>query len=382
MRRAIFIIPFLILISQICLAEEPVNLHEALFYEKLKGKKVRCHLCPRECTILEGRRGECGVRENKEGTLYTISYNRPCSIAIDPIEKKPFFHVLPGTKAFSIATAGCNLRCKHCQNYHIAMASPEAVDVTYWLPGGKLTYAPCWAKPKDAGYLTPQRLVELVKKAGCESIAYTYTEPTIFYEYMLDTAKLAQKAGIKNVMHSAGFINPEPLKALCPYLDAADIDLKAFTQDFYTKITEGEIETVKESIKILEREGVWLEITNLIIPTLNDKPEEIRKMCEWIKENVGTSVPIHFSRFWPMYKLTRLNPTPIETLEKAREIARKVGLEYVYLGNVPRGHKGENTYCPKCGKLLIERIGYTVLKNNIEKRRCKFCGHIIPGIWE
>ncbi|MCM8795782.1 MAG: AmmeMemoRadiSam system radical SAM enzyme [Candidatus Omnitrophica bacterium] len=337
-----------------------LSLKEALFYEKLDHKIVQCHLCPRNCIIPPTRRGFCGVRENREGILYSLSYAKPVAIHIDPIEKKPLFHFLPGTTAFSIATAGCNLRCKFCQNWEISQAKPE--DVEYL-------------------YLEPEDLVKKVKLSGSPTIAYTYTEPTIFYEYMLETAKLAKEVGIRNIMHSAGYINEAPLRQLAKYLDAANIDLKGFSDEYYAKMSEGTLEPVLKTLKVLKEEGVHLEITNLVLSGFNDDEDTLVKMCLWIKENLGPDTPLHFSRAFPMYKMLHLNPTPVETLERARKIALDCGLKYVYIGNVA-GHPAENTYCPKCGKILIERKGYFILQNNIEDGKCKFCGEKIEGVWK
>lgn len=336
------------------------KLKEALFYEKLDNKVVQCQLCPRRCTIPNRKRGFCGVRENRDGTLYTLVYAKPVAIHIDPIEKKPLFHFLPSATAFSIATAGCNLRCKFCQNWQISQVKPEEVGYTY---------------------LEPKDLVKKVKESGSPTIAYTYTEPTIFYEYMLQTAKLAKEEGIRNIMHSAGYINEEPLRQLAKYLDAANIDLKGFSNDYYAKMSEATLEPVLKTLKILKEEGVHLEITNLLLPGYNDDEDSIIKMCLWIKENLGSDVPLHFSRFFPMYKLVSLNPTPVESLERARKIAQDCGLRYVYIGNLA-GHPAENTYCPKCKSMLIERRGYFVLQNNIKDGKCKFCGEKIAGIWD
>lgn len=333
---------------------------EALFYDKLPNKVVQCRLCPRNCVIPEGRRGFCGVRENRNGILYTLSYGRLVSLNdIDPIEKKPLFHFLPGTRTFSLATAGCNLKCKFCQNWEISQRRPDELNYTY---------------------LEPAQLVQKAKASGLKSIAYTYTEPTIFYEYMLETAKLARGQGLKNVMHSNGYINEEPLRELAKYLDAANIDLKGFSDDFYSKLTAGTVAPVLKSLQVLRQAGVHVEITNLIIPGFNDDEASLIKMCKWIKENLGADTPVHFSRFFPLYKLVSLDPTPVETLEKARKIAQDSGLRYVYIGNVA-GNAAENTYCPKCKKVLIERRGYFILQNNIEDGMCKFCGEKIAGIW-
>ena len=336
------------------------KLKEALFYNKLDNKSVQCQLCPRRCVIPENRRGFCQVRENKGGKLYTLSYAKPVAIHIDPIEKKPLFHFLPSTTAFSIATAGCNLRCKFCQNWEISQRKPEEVDYQY---------------------IEPADLIKEVIASGSPTIAYTYTEPTIFYEYMLETARLAKQAGIRNVMHSCGYINEAPLRKLTKYLDAANIDLKGFSDDYYRDLTEASLEPVLSALKVLKEEGVFIEITNLILPGYNDDPETIRKMCLWIKENLGVDTPLHFSRFFPMYKMVALSPTPVATLEKAREIAIACGLNYVYIGNLA-GNPAENTYCPSCKRLLIERKGYFVLENNIKNGKCKFCGEKIAGIWK
>ena len=335
-------------------------LKEALYYKKLDNGVVNCQLCPRKCIIPDGRRGFCGVRENRKGTLYTLVYARPVSIHVDPIEKKPLFHFLPSTTAFSIATAGCNLKCKFCQNWEISQAKPE--DVEY-------------------AHIEPAELIKELKESNAPTIAYTYTEPTIFYEYMLETAKLARAQGIKNIMHSNGYINEEPLRELAKYLDAANIDLKGFTEGYYSKMTEGTLEPVLRSLKILKETGVHVEITTLVLAGYNDEPETIRKMCQWIKENLGADVPLHFSRAFPMYKLTSINPTPVETLEKARQIAMECGLKYVYIGNVA-GHSAENTYCPKCKKIVIERRGYFVVENNIVNGKCAFCQEEIKGVWK
>ena len=335
-------------------------LYEARFYKKIDNKTVQCQLCPRGCTLTNGQRSFCRAREPKDGKLYSLVYNKPCAIHIDPIEKKPLFHFLPATTAFSIATSGCNFRCKFCQNWQISQFPPEEVyNYTF----------------------SCNDIVDLAIKNNSTTIAYTYTEPSIFYEYMFDTAKIAKEKGIRNIYHSNGSLKQKPLEELCKYLDAANIDLKAFNQKFYNDICAGYLDVVLETLKILKKNNVWLEITNLVIPTLNDNIDEIKSMCNWIVENLGKDVPIHFSRFWPQYKLTNLAPTPVETLERARAIALSCGLEYVYIGNVP-GHSAENTYCPKCKKILIRRIGFSVLEKNITDRgNCKFCGYDISGVW-
>ncbi|MFZ2602989.1 MAG: AmmeMemoRadiSam system radical SAM enzyme [Candidatus Omnitrophota bacterium] len=349
---------FLCLFLPNALSETPKK--EALFYKKLDKKNLQCHLCPRFCVIPDGKRGYCRIRENNGGILYTLSFAKPVSLnALDPIEKKPLFHFLPGTKTFSLSTAGCNLNCKFCQNWEISQKAPEEVEFVY---------------------LEPQELIDKVKASGLNIIAYTYTEPTIFYEYMLETAKLAKAGGIRNVMHSNGFINPEPLKELAKYLDAANIDLKGFSDDYYVKMCAGTLAPVLASLKILKQEGVHLEITNLVLPSYNDDADSTKKMCLWIKENLGADTPLHFSRFWPMYKLSLLNPTPIETLQRLRQAALGCGLKYVYIGNIGT-NPAENTYCPKCGKIVIGRRGYFIVENNIIDGKCKFCAERISGVW-
>ena len=332
----------------------------ASYWQKIKENIVQCLLCPRKCVLDAGQRGVCTVRINKEGKLYTLGYGNPVAIHIDPIEKKPFFHVAPGEPVFSLAVAGCNMRCIFCQNWQISQSRPDETE----------NYN-----------LSPEEIVNKTIENNCKFIAYTYTEPTVFYEYMLDIAKLARAKGLKNTMHSCGYINPQPLKELLKYMDAVNIDLKGFTEEYYAKIgLLAQLKPVLETLKTIKEEGVWLEITNLIIPNFNDDPQKIKEMCIWIKENLGDEVPLHFSRFVPNFKLQNLPPTPIEKLEEAYRIAKGVGLKYVYIGNVP-GHKGENTYCPNCGKIVVKRIGYEILENNIKDGKCKFCGYKIAGRW-
>lgn len=319
---------------------------------------VQCELCPNGCVMEDGQRSRCRARMNKDGRLYSLVYGKPCAVHVDPIEKKPFYHFLPGTAAYSIATAGCVLSCKFCQNWQISQAKPEDTD-TYDLP--------------------PVKVVNNAIRAQCRSVTYTYTEPTVFYEYMYDTAGIAREKKVKNTMHSCGYIREQPLKTLCRYLDAADIDLKAFSEDFYERVCGGKLRPVLDSLMVLKQEGVWLEITNLVIPTLNDNRKMIREMCVWIVKNLGPDVPVHFSRFHPSYKLKNLPPTPVETLTVARDIAMEAGIKFVYLGNVR--HEAESTFCPKCRKLLIERIGYFVKQNLIAKGKCNGCSTLIPGVW-
>jgi len=329
------------------------------YFTSLDGGKIQCELCPRRCRVPKGKRGFCGVRENQEGKYYSLVYGNPCALHLDPIEKKPFFHVLPATTSFSLATAGCNFQCKFCQNWEISQASPEDV----------YSYE-----------VTPEIVVKKAKEMGAHSVAYTYVEPVIFYEYMLDIAYLVRKAGLLNVTHSNGFINPDPLRNLCKVIDAANIDLKGFTETFYREMCAGELAPVLETLKTLKKEKIHLEITNLMIPTKNDEISMVREMCLWVKKELGADTPIHFSRFYPLYKLRSLLPTPGSTLEKARAMAFSAGLEYVYIGNIP-GHEGENTFCPKCKKMVIQRRGFMVGEMHLKGGKCGYCGKPIPGIW-
>jgi len=332
---------------------------EAMFYRKIDEMAVQCELCPNKCLLANGQRSFCRAREPKDGKLYSLVYGLACSVHADPIEKKPLFHFLPATQAFSVATAGCNFRCKFCQNWSISQFAPEDTDNENILP---------------------EDIVKGALRSGCPTIAYTYTEPSIFYEYMLDTAKIAKAKGIKNMYHSNGSLNPQPAEELAQYLDGANIDLKAFNQDFYSDLCAGRLDTVLNTLRILKQKGVWVEVTNLVIPTLNDDLSQIKEMCVWIRENLGDETPLHFSRFWPQYKLTRLPPTPVSILESARQAAQGAGLKYVYIGNAPGG-EGENTHCPKCGKVVIRRSGYSILENNLGQGKCRFCGYPIAGVW-
>lgn len=332
---------------------------EAMFCRKLKGSGVKCLLCPRECSISEGRSGNCRVRKNIGGKRFSLSYAAPCAAAVDPVEKKPMFHFLPGTAAYSIGTAGCNLHCLFCQNWTTSQASPEEVL---------------------SGHVEPKEIVASAVKSGCKSIAYTYNEPAVFYEYVLETARLARKKGLKNIIVSNGFIQQEPLAGWCRVIDGANIDIKGFTNDFYRNITGSWIEPVLETVRALQKKKVWLELTNLIIPGNNDRMPIIKKMCEWIVKELGNEVPLHFSGFYPAYKMENTPATPPSTLVKAGKTAKDAGIKYVYLGNVPT-ENGENTYCPSCGKLLVERKWFDVLQNSIKSGKCA-CGEKIPGIWK
>ena len=336
------------------------QLHLGKYWQSVREPIVQCFICPHKCVLDVDQRGICTVRINKGGKLYTLGYGNPVAIHVDPIEKKPFFHVAPGEPIFSLAVAGCNMRCLFCQNWQISQSRPDETQ----------NYS-----------LSPEEVVQKAIENKCRFIAYTYTEPTVFYEYMLDISKLAREKGIKNTMHTCGYINPEPLRELLKYMDAVNVDLKGFSEEFYAKMgLSVELKPVLETLKIIKEEGVWLEITNLLIPGFNDDPQKIKEMCAWIRENLGDEVPLHFSRFMPSYKLMNLPPTPTEKLEEAYNIAKGVGLKYVYIGNVP-GHQGENTYCPNCGKIVVKRMGYQLLENNIKDGKCEFCGYKIAGSW-
>ncbi|MBU1625838.1 AmmeMemoRadiSam system radical SAM enzyme [bacterium] len=332
---------------------------EAMYYEKLPEKEVRCKICPRKCKVGDLELGYCGLRKNEGGEYFFLTDNRICSFNVDPIEKKPLFHFLPGSAAYSIATAGCNMHCKFCQNYEISQVRPDQI--------------------KNMS-LTPENCIIQTKNYGAKSIAYTYNEPVAYYDYMYRIAKAAKNAKTKNVMISAGFINPDPLKDVAQYLDAIKIDLKAFTESFYKKWCSAELAPILDALKVIKQTGVWLEIVNLAIPTLNDSKAEIEGMSKWILDNLGDSVPLHFSRFQPQYLLKNLPPTSISTLDMCRDTAMKAGLKFVYIGNVP-GHEGENTYCPKCKKVVVKRTGYWVDVVNLKDGKCGACSESIPGIW-
>lgn len=333
---------------------------EAAYYERLPENRVRCLVCPRKCVVADGQRGYCRVRENVGGTYYTIVYGRVCARHIDPIEKKPLFHFLPGTTAYSIATVGCNMACKFCQNWEISQEKPENVG---------------------AMNLTPDSIADEAKRWGAPTIAYTYTEPTVFYEFMIDSVRAGHKQGVRSVMISAGYINEDPLRELAGELDAIKVDLKAHSQDFYADICSTSLKPVLETIVRVKASGTWLELVNLIIPTLNDTDQGIHRLCRWVLDNIGDEVPIHFTRFYPTYRLKNVPPTPVASVEKAREIALDSGVKFAYVGNVPAGHRGESTYCPSCGAVVVKRVGYSVRSTSIEDGGCAKCGSAIPGVW-
>lgn len=332
---------------------------EALFYSETP-RGVKCLICPNECTLKPGELSDCRNRMNKDGKLITIAYGNPCAVHVDPIEKKPLYHFLPTTRAFSVATAGCNLACLNCQNWTISQKSPT----------------------ETRNYdLMPEALVEQAVKNDCRSIAYTYSEPNTFFEYTCDSSRLAREKNIRNVLVSAGYINPDPLRHMLRYVDGANIDLKSFSEEIYLKLNGGKLQPVLDALKIYREQGIWLEITNLVVPEWTDDMDMIARMCDWLYANGFKDVPLHFSRFHPTYKLTQLPPTPVGTLERAREIAMKAGIRFVYIGNVP-GTTASNTYCPRCGEIILERKGYRIGRNNLKNGRCASCGEIIPGVWE
>jgi pyruvate formate lyase activating enzyme len=333
---------------------------EAGYYEKLDGNAVRCCLCPWQCMVTDGKRGKCRVRENRGGRYYSLVYGYPCTTNNDPIEKKPFFHVYPGSRALSIATVGCNIACKFCQNWDISQARPEDVRPVY---------------------LPPRKIVEQALAAKARAVAYTYSEPTIFFEYMLDCARAAKEAGLGNVVVSNGFIAEKPLKDLCSVVTAVKIDFKAFTEKFYADVCGGELQPVLESLKRLAGSGVWFEMVVLVIPTLNDDMDDIKRMSAWIVRELGPNVPLHFTRFHPAYRLNNLPPTPPRTLELARKTAMDAGCRFVYGGNLP-GYEGENTYCPQCKTCVLDRYHFTLESNALKDGACPKCGTAIPGVWK
>jgi len=358
---------------------------EARHYLNL-GENVQCQLCPNECLLEPEDRGRCRNRVYKDGALYTMAYGNPCALHIDPVEKKPLFHFLPGSETYSIATSGCGFRCLNCQNWDISQRKPEETKD----PRGesvRLNAAYLHSVSRedfDRLSMFPEDVVALAEYYGCPSIAYTYSEPTSWYEYMIDTAKVARSKGIKNVWVTCGYIREDPLVELCPYLDAAHVDLKSFSEEIYRTLNSGKLEPILSALKVLKREGVWFEVVNLIVPTYTDKPDMIRRMCDWLLANLGPDYPLHFSRFHPQHKLTHLPPTPVEILSEARSVARAAGLRYVYIGNCTEAEEAGTTFCPNpaCGKAVIERSStYSIRKVNFDRGKCAACGTAIPGVW-
>ncbi len=331
----------------------------ARWFKKLPDDFVECGLCPHKCKVSDGERGTCGVRENRGGTYYTLVHSRPCTLALDPVEKKPFFHVLPGELALSLATVGCNFECRCCQNWEIAQARPEQMRSTT---------------------ATPADLARLARQRGAPLLACTYTEPVVWSEYVYDIAAAGRQEHLRTLMISNGYIQEEPLKDLCSQLAAVKIDLKGFTEKFYKEHCGGELAPVLDTLRRLRRNGMWFEIVVLLIPTLNDSPDEIRRLARFVRDDLGPETPVHFTRFHPSYRLMNLPSTPVPTIEQARHVAQDEGLKFVYVGNVP-GHPGESTYCPGCGKVLVHRLGMSVIENRITNGACPDCHRKIPGIW-
>jgi pyruvate formate lyase activating enzyme len=332
----------------------------ALFQEPREGKKVQCSLCCHRCLIPPGKRGICAVRENIDGTLYSLVYDKVIAQNIEPIEKKPLFHFLPGSLSYSIATPGCNFRCLHCQNADISQLPRDR--------GGMIM----------GSEVTPAAIVEAALKRRCASISYTYTEPTIYFELAYDTARLATEKGLKNVFVSNGYITPEALTVIKPYLHAANIDLKGFSDDFYKRVCGARLQPVLDAIKLYKEHGIWIEITTLVIPGHNDSESELQGIAQFIK-SVGEEIPWHVSRFHPTYKLQDQPATPVETLARAREIGLDAGLRYVYEGNVPG--QGEDTVCWSCKETVVKRIGFSVHRSNVQDGKCGYCGAVMDGEW-
>ena len=334
---------------------------EALLYESLTQKRVRCNLCAHHCVTADGKKGVCQVRENRNGVLYTLAYGRTITQHVDPIEKKPLFHFLPGSTAYSVATPGCNFRCRWCQNWEISQM-PRERDL---IAGREAT---------------PEQIVASALETGSRSIAYTYTEPTIFFEYAYDTARLAHEAGLANLYITNGYMTSEMLDLFHPYLDAANVDLKAFREKTYHHYVGAGLQPVLDSMKMMKRLGIWLEVTTLVIPDLNDDSAELRDAARFVSQELGPETPWHISRFFPHYEMIDRPPTPIDTLQQAREIGLEEGLHYVYVGNIP-DDSGQNTYCPECGRLLIQRQSYRIAENITREGCCPTCGTSIAGVW-
>jgi len=335
---------------------------EAYLYNSLKDQKVKCNLCNHRCIIKDGRRGICGVRENRAGILETLVYGKLIARHIDPIEKKPLYHFLPSSLSYSIATVGCNFKCLFCQNADIAQMPSDRNGMVI------------------GDDYTPEEIVKNAVKGGCKTISYTYTEPTVYFEFAFETAKLAKAKGIQNIFVTNGYMTAEALKMMSPYLDAANVDLKAFNEDFYKTYCKAKLEPVKESLRLMKSLGIFVEVTTLLIPGLNDDKTELENLAAFIAHDLGPETPWHISRFRPTYKLTDRPRTPVATLIKAMEIGIKAGLKYVYIGNVP-GENGEKTFCYQCGQTLIDRWGFSVRENLVKNDQCSYCSARIHGVW-
>jgi pyruvate formate lyase activating enzyme len=337
----------------------PRPLHEMRFYRTLAEDYAQCEVCFRRCVIRPDRLGFCANVKNVGGRCYSLVYGLPCALQTDPIEKEPAFHMLPGATIYCTATASCNFQCQFCQNWELSQR-------TLW----HVLNTPA----------TPEEVVTQALQHDCQAVSFTYNDPIVFYDYMVDIAGLAQESGLRSLFHTNGSLTPQAMETVLEVMDAVVVDLKGFTNQFYQRIAKGELMPVLDGLHIIAQSGKHLELVHLIIPTLNDDPGDIRRMCEWTAENLGKQVPVHFLRFFPAYKLQRLPATPVETLEQAIAVADDVGLQYVYIGNVP-GHRRNSTFCPQCGACIIERVYFFVLSQEMEDGRCRFCGHPIPGIW-
>lgn len=340
-------------------AEGELPATAARWWTPLPDGASQCGVCPHACRIPQGERGACGTRENRGGRLYTLVHSRPCALAVDPVEKKPFFHVLPGAKALSLATVGCNLECKCCQNWEIAQARPEQVP---------------------SRSLPPDQVISLARREGVPLVACTYTEPTVWSEYVLDIAAAGRRNGVRTIVVSNGYIQERPLAELCREIAAYKVDLKGFDPAFYRTHTGGELRHVQDTLLRLRRHGTWVEIVTLVIPTRNDSEAEVRALARFVRDEVGPETPLHFTRFHPSYKLQNLPATPVPTLERCRAAALSEGLRFVYLGNVP-GHPAESTSCPGCGQVLVRRSAMAVVENRLKDGACPACRRAIPGIW-
>lgn len=337
----------------------PSELREAMHYRRLDANRIQCEVCFRRCVVSEDRLGFCRNKKNIGGAYYSLIHSQPCALQIDPIEKEPVFHVLPGSRIFCVGTASCNSRCKFCHNWEMSQRSMwETVNVQ----------------------ASPAEVVEQAQAAGCAAVSFTYNEPIAFYEYAYDIASLAQQRGMRAVCHTNGTMQAAALRQLLEHLDAITVDLKGFTSGFYREVCSLELAPVLSTLETIAASGVHLEIVNLVIPSLNDSLDDIRSMCTWIAEHLGCTVPLHFTRFFPSYRMQHLPPTPIETLEAAVAIADDAGLQYIYLGNAP-GHTRNSTFCPQCGAQVIHRLHFAVVQEDIVNGQCRFCGHPLPGIW-
>ena len=323
---------------------------EAILYEKLDGV-LNCHVCNRSCVISNGKTGFCGMRQNDNGTMYSLNYASASSVAVDPIEKKPLFHFYPGSLSFSMGSIGCNFRCPYCQNWTISQATMEEIGTND---------------------IPPERAIKLAQENLCQSISWTYNEPTMWFEYTYDSAKLAHKSDLKTVYVTNGYMSQESLDLIAPYLDAANVDLKGMSDKFYRELCQARLEPVLQNIQTMHDKDIHLEITNLVIPGYNDSEEDLQALVKFVAD-VDVNVPLHFTRFYPHYKMNQVPPTPLETLEKAHKMAREAGIKYVYVGNVP-GSDGENTRCPDCEELLIKRNGFNIESNNLKNKKCPRCG--------